>query len=284
MMSNGRNGLFAMVSKAGRQEAHERAQTPGMAWDRFLTDGHGERVEAYLRLLADACEDLGAKGGQALSMGGDAFFEAARLHDIGKAAVRGAILRKAGPLTPAEFEEMKLHTLHGERLIARMQRGQAAARQLSGKPRAGGKAAMMLEHARQMAASHHEKWDGSGYPRRLRGEDIPLQGRMLAIADVYDALVSDRAYKEGFSHWDAVSIMRYESPGHFDPELFEAFLWAAPRFQEQGARFRDGAATAPAAQARPAAAGFGRAAASVPGFGLPAPAMAQAPAAALAFA
>ena len=141
----------------------------------------------------------------------------APLHDIGKVGVPDAVLDKPGPLTADERRVMQQHTTVGADTLA----GVAARYPLF---------AGFFATAVDVARSHHEKWDGSGYPHRLAGEAIPLAARLVAVGDVYDALRSRRVYKAGLSHAAAVELMLRESPGHFDPALVEVFERAAGQF------------------------------------------------------
>ena len=152
--------------------------------------------------------------------------QSVQLHDIGKIAVKDSILHKPGRLEPEEFEQIKQHALLGERIIEKIEKN--APRQA------------FLEHAKIFAGSHHEKWDGSGYPRGLSGCDIPLQGRLMAIADVYDALISERPYKKGMPHKDAVEIIMNGKGTHFDPVLIDVFAETADKFNEIAIKYRDG--------------------------------------------
>ena len=133
-----------------------------------------------------------------------------QLHDIGKVAIPDAILLKPSRLTPEEFNVIKTHTTIGSEIIegieSELQQHQ------------------FIHYAQAMAIAHHEKWDGTGYPHALSGDDIPLQGRCMAIVDVYDALVSARPYKQPFSHEEALRIIQEGDGLHFDPKLVEAFL------------------------------------------------------------
>lgn len=133
---------------------------------------------------------------------------AAPMHDIGKVGVPDHILRKPGKLTPEEFEEMKKHAVVGYRVL------RAASEQLED--------SVLVNIAADIAHSHHEKWDGSGYPLGLRGNEIPFCGRLMAVADVYDALVSERVYKRGMSHEAAMEIIRAGKGTHFDPDTVDA--------------------------------------------------------------
>ena len=132
------------------------------------------------------------------------------LHDIGKIGVPDCILLKPDKLDANEFEEMKKHTIYGERALSQ------AEKQL--------KEGQFLQFSREIAVSHHEKWNGSGYPSGLSGKSIPLTGRIMAVADVYDALTSKRIYKPPFSHTKAVEIIREGSGEHFDPSIVDVFL------------------------------------------------------------
>lgn len=155
----------------------------------------------------------------------EVLFKSAPLHDIGKVGVPDKILLKPGPLDAGEIEIMRTHPELGRRAIA------AAEKLLE--------PSTFLLVARDIAFTHHEKWDGSGYPQGLRGEDIPLPGRIMAVADVYDALVSKRIYKEAVSHEEAVRRITADSGRHFDPRLVDAFLRVAPEFDAIHQRFID---------------------------------------------
>lgn len=133
----------------------------------------------------------------------------APLHDLGKVAIPDRILLKPGKLTSEEFTEMQAHTTIGETTISNLESEFA---ELD-----------ILKTAREIAGGHHEKWDGSGYPRGLHGEQIPLSARIMAVADVYDALVSKRPYKEGLAHEKAVEMITAGSGTHFDPGVVQAF-------------------------------------------------------------
>jgi putative two-component system response regulator len=138
--------------------------------------------------------------------------KSAPLHDIGKIAVPDRILMKPARLTQEEFEEMKKHTIYGYEALSK-------AEQALGKTRSS-----FLQIAKEMAYTHHEKWDGSGYPQGLSGNEIPLAGRLMALADVYDALTSKRIYKEAFSYEKAGQLITAEKGKHFDPDIVDAFV------------------------------------------------------------
>lgn len=133
------------------------------------------------------------------------------LHDLGKIGISDAILKKPGKLTHEEFEEIKKHSVLGFDLVSRMKIGTIA---------------------ENIALSHHEKWDGTGYPYGLKGENIPLEARIVALADVYDALRQSRVYKEGFSHEKAMGIIFKDSGKHFDPKIVDVFIRYNKEFKE----------------------------------------------------
>lgn len=184
-----------------------------------VTGGHVERTQYFLRLLVNAAYAQGFYHAQLEEWRRDEFFfQSCQLHDVGKIAIRDSILMKPGKLTSEEFELMKTHTTFGAKVIAKIGRMTEER--------------SFLEHARIFAESHHERWDGTGYPLGLCGEDIPLQGRLMAIADVYDALVSDRPYKKAFPHQEANDIIFSGKGSHFDPALADVFLTVADKFSQ----------------------------------------------------
>ena len=145
---------------------------------------------------------------------------ASPMHDVGKIGIPDGILLKPGPLTPDEREIMQTHTLIGAELLA------------------GGNDPL-LDMARDIALAHHEKWDGTGYPRRLAGEDIPEAARIVAIADVFDALTSERPYKKPWSVPDALQYMASHAGKHFDARLLRVFTTLVPQVMEIRERFRE---------------------------------------------
>ena len=174
-----------------------------------LTGGHVMRTQKYLRAMVDGLVQSGQYAEELKDVDLDLWVESAQLHDIGKVGIPDNILRKPGKLTCEEFEVIKTHTLIGERELKN------AMEKTSAKD--------FLSHAALIAVSHHERWDGLGYPYGLKGTEVPLIGRLMAIADVYDALVSERPYKKAFSHATAVEIIIGESGKHFDPVLIDVF-------------------------------------------------------------
>ncbi len=155
-------------------------------------------------------------------------FKSAPLHDIGKVGVSDSILLKPGKLTHEEFEEMKKHTTYGQKAIIK-------AEEALGRDRSNS----FLRFAREIAYAHHEKWDGSGYPQGLTEDDIPIPGRLMAVADVYDALISRRVYKPPFPHEKAVAIMAEGRGTHFDPDMIDALLELEKGFRQIASKFAD---------------------------------------------
>jgi putative two-component system response regulator len=190
------------------------------------TGGHIQRTKEYIRLLAEELAKRDKYKDVLTSNYIELIYHSAPLHDIGKVAISDSVLLKPAKLTDDEFEVMKQHTTIGEQTI------QEAQERLE--------EVQMLDVAREIAGGHHEKWDGSGYPRGLKAEEIPLSARMMALADVYDALLSKRPYKEPIPHEEVVGIITSGSAKHFDPELVEVFTELADQFKEISERFDDG--------------------------------------------
>jgi len=190
------------------------------------TGSHIHRTRAYVQLLAETLVGQGHFHAQLTKEYITLLWKSAPLHDIGKVAIRDSILLKPGKLTSEEFDEMKKHTLYGEEVIANLE-------QMAGQPTS------FLSCAKEIAGSHHEKYDGTGYPRGLAGDTIPLPGRIMAVADVYDALISKRVYKSSLSHEEAFRIVVEGKGTHFDPILIEAFLVVEPHFRQIAASNRD---------------------------------------------
>jgi putative two-component system response regulator len=153
-------------------------------------------------------------------------FKSAPLHDMGKVGIPDNILLKPGKLTDDEFTVMKSHTTLGYEAIS-IAEGSL------------GNGDSFLRFIREIAYTHHEKWDGSGYPNGLKGDDIPLSGRLMAIADVYDALISKRVYKPAFSHEKAIAIISEGGGSHFEQEIVDIFIKIADSFQETAREFSD---------------------------------------------
>jgi putative two-component system response regulator len=182
------------------------------------TGHHVERTQSYLRILVDAVCEHGLYRDEVSSWDIELILQSAQLHDVGKIAIEDGILRKPSRLTQEEYEKIKVHTTFGEKVIEKIKKNTTQH--------------AFLEQARILASTHHEWWDGTGYPNGLKGENIPLQGRLMAIADVYDALVSERPYKKAIPHEEAVSVILSEKGTHFDPVLTDLFQLVADRFHD----------------------------------------------------
>lgn len=183
------------------------------------TGNHIRRTQHYVRALAEASQRRIEFRSQLDEATIELMFKSAALHDIGKVGIPDRILLKPGKLEPAELAIMQTHAEIGRATIANAEQ---EADDISS----------FLAMAREIAHTHHEKWDGTGYPRGLKGEDIPLSGRIMAIADAYDAIVSERVYKPVRSHETAVDEIVRCSGSHFDPALVEVFIEVAPLFKE----------------------------------------------------
>jgi putative two-component system response regulator len=190
------------------------------------TGNHIRRTQAYVAALARQLRDhprfcvLLTEENIAL------LFKSAPLHDIGKVGVPDRILLKPGKLDAEEFEIMKLHTVYGRDAILAVEKHLGASDGF-------------LTFAREIAYSHQEKWDGSGYPQGLAGDAIPMSARLMAVADVYDALISRRVYKPAFSHEESVRIMRDGRGSHFDPDILDAFLQIEETFRTIAQQYSD---------------------------------------------
>jgi putative two-component system response regulator len=182
-----------------------------------ITGGHIERTQKGIKILLEEIEKNGVYREETKGWDTELLLQSSQLHDVGKISISDNILKKPEKLSNEEFNEMKKHASFGEEIIERIE--------------TLAKESDFLNYAKIFAASHHEKWDGSGYPRGLKGNRIPLLGRIMAIADVYDALTSVRPYKKAFSHEEAVRIITEGSGTQFDPELVEVFIRAAEQFK-----------------------------------------------------
>ncbi len=184
------------------------------------TGRHVERVQRYLQMLLDSIKKPKHYVDEVSSWDTEAFIKSALLHDVGKIKIRDDILLKPARLNEDEYANMKLHALYGKLLLESLQEdvpNQA-----------------FLEYAKTLAYRHHEKWDGTGYPGHLRGEEIPLQARMMALADVYDALISKRPYKDPYPHEQAMQIIAEGRGTQFDPVLTDLFLSLSDGIREIG--------------------------------------------------
>jgi response regulator RpfG family c-di-GMP phosphodiesterase len=182
------------------------------------TGRHLERTAHYVQLIAEELARIPKYRSYLTPVYIADLKKSAPLHDIGKVAIPDSILKKPGKLTPEEFEIIKKHCEYGMKVL------QMADEKLDFRS--------FLKIAIQIVSTHHERWNGSGYPFGLKGESIPLSGRIMALADVYDALRSDRCYKKACSHEETRRIISLEKGEHFDPEIVDAFNGIEKKFSE----------------------------------------------------
>ena len=190
------------------------------------TGNHVKRTQEYVRVLATELWRRGRHLEVLSPQSIELIAKSAPLHDLGKVAISDNILLKPGKLTADEFEIMKTHPVHGWEMLRR------AAQRM-------GDDTDFLSYAMEIARSHHEKWDGSGYPDGLAGETIPLSARLMAVADVYDALISRRPYKPPHSHEDARHHLLKGSGQHFDPEVVDVFVAIQQQFLDIASQWQD---------------------------------------------
>ena len=189
-------------------------------------DHHIRRTQHYVRALARHLQHHPRFAADLTDENIELLYRSVPLHDIGKVGIPDRILLKPGVLDREEFEVMKLHAVYGRDTIMLVEK------------HIGGTNGFLM-FAREIAHSHQEKWDGSGYPDRLAGEQIPLSARLMAVADVYDALISRRVYKPAFTHQQALDVMRKGRGTHFDPDVLDAFFEIEGQFAAIAAEFRD---------------------------------------------
>lgn len=190
------------------------------------TGNHIRRTQNYVRALARKLQGHSRFVEQLDDRTIEMLYKSAPLHDIGKVGIPDRILLKPGRLTSDEFEVMKTHTTLGRDAIANAEKSL-------------GLQVAFLRIAKEIAYGHQEKWDGSGYPEGLRGDEIPVSARLMAVADVYDALISRRVYKDGMPHEQAVRIIVEGRGTHFDPDMVDAFVGIAEEFRAIALRFAD---------------------------------------------
>jgi putative two-component system response regulator len=190
------------------------------------TGNHIRRTQNYVRVLAGRLRDHPRFGADLDDETIGLLYKSAPLHDIGKVAIPDAILQKPGSLTAEEWVVMKRHADFGRDALAQAEKDL-------------GESAGFLRYAREIAFGHHEKWDGSGYPQGLIGESIPLSARLMAVADVYDALISKRVYKPAYPHHEALAIIREGRGGHFDPDIVDGLLSIEVSFRAIADAYRD---------------------------------------------
>jgi putative two-component system response regulator len=191
------------------------------------TGSHVERTQRWLELMIDGLDDIGLYQDEIRTWDKQLVLQSSQLHDVGKISIPDYILQKPGKLTAEEFEEMKKHTTYGAKIIEKM------AGNMDNDA--------FLNYAKIMAETHQEKWDGSGYPKGLSGENIPFLGRLMAVADVYDALTSKRSYKAAYSHEEAAEIIREGRGKHFDPVLVDVFEIIQEQIKSNQEKFMCGA-------------------------------------------
>jgi putative two-component system response regulator len=210
--------------------AIQDATIDAMAWLAEARDNetgnHIRRTQHYVKVLAEHLRTHPRFAGFLDDATIMLLFKSAPLHDIGKIGIPDRILLKPGKLTAEEFEIMKTHTTLGRDAIAQAEKHFDIDM-------------AFLRLAKEIAYSHQEKWDGSGYPEGRSGDDIPISARLMAVADVYDALVSRRVYKPAMSHEQAVAIIQEGRGSHFDPDIVDAFMECMGTFREIAQRFAD---------------------------------------------
>jgi putative two-component system response regulator len=187
-----------------------------------VTGGHTERTHRYVEVLLDVLIKNNIYQDVIQPWKKEFLLQSTRLYDLGKVSITDQILLKPDKLTDEEYTEMKKHTLLGVKILEDIEAG---LRERTGKIN-------FLDHAKAFAGSHHERWDGTGYPYGLQGYNIPLEGRLIAIADVYAALVAERPYKKAYTHEEATEIIAQGKGSHFDPVLVDIFLSVAGQFKK----------------------------------------------------
>ncbi|MFA6121012.1 MAG: HD domain-containing phosphohydrolase [Sideroxydans sp.] len=190
------------------------------------TGNHLKRTQTYIRALAIQLQTHPRFSHYLSNDIIESLYKLAPLHDIGKVGIPDYILLKQGKLTPEEYDIMKTHPTLGSDALAAAESSLPAP-------------SKFLHIGREIAGGHHEKWDGSGYPKGLKGDDIPISARLMALADVYDALICKRVYKRAFSHEEAVTFIREGRGAHFDPDVVDAFLAIQEEFDQIAKRFQD---------------------------------------------
>jgi putative two-component system response regulator len=197
-----------------------------------ISGGHIERTRMYLELLLNAMLDQKVYLDEIAAWDKEFLLRSSQLYDLGKIFIKDSILLKPGKLTNEEHNEMKNHVLFGVEILNEIEKHTPAllAETLGQEAYDASPQNDFLGHAKIFAAAHHERWDGAGYPDGLAGRRIPLQGRMMAIADVYDALVSPRPYKTSMTHGEAAAIILNDRGAQFDPTLTDLFAGLSDQF------------------------------------------------------
>jgi putative two-component system response regulator len=184
-----------------------------------ITGRHIERTQRGIRIMLNEIQKSGIYPEESGDWDIEMLVQSCQLHDVGKIFISDNILRKPGKLNKEEFEDMKIHTHIGKQIVEKVE--------------ILTKESEFLKSAKIFAASHHERWDGKGYPHGLKGNEIPLLGRVMAIADVYDACVSVRPYKGAYTHEEAVKIISEGNGSQFDPALVEIFIKVSDQFRDE---------------------------------------------------
>ncbi|MGH7489926.1 MAG: HD-GYP domain-containing protein, partial [bacterium] len=203
------------------------------------TGGRIFRIQRFVKLLCDALSSHPRFHRFLTPQTIDLLVQLAPIHDVGKVGVPDRILMKPGPLTPEEFQVIQRHVTYGWEVLE------------DAREKSGVRDEALFELARDIVYTHHERWDGSGYPRRLRGPAIPIPGRLLAVADVYDALVSKRVYKGSVPHSEAVRTTQAGRGTQFDPDIVDAFLAAEESWRLVSAGFSHQGTVAGSSQRHP---------------------------------
>jgi putative two-component system response regulator len=190
------------------------------------TASHLLRVQHYVRLLAEKLQSQPAYASQLGAFYIETLCSSVCMYDLGTVAIPDRILLKPGRLTPEELAIMKSHTTLGYEAIQRAEKRM-------------GLLSSGLALAKELTQSHHEKWNGKGYPMGLSENQIPLSARLVALADVYDALISNKIYRQGMSYEDAVGVIFSERGQHFDPDMVDAFMELTVEFEDVAKRFAD---------------------------------------------
>jgi len=191
------------------------------------TGNHIRRTQKYVRALAERLRDHPRFRDELNEDNIVQMYKSAPLHDVGKVAIPDSILLKPGKLTAEEWAIMRRHCEYGRDAI------------LEAEKELGDGAGSFLRYAREIAYGHHERWDGKGYPQGVSGEEIPISARLMAVADVYDALISKRVYKQAYSHERALQIIADARGSHFDPDVADAMLGIADEFAVIANTLRD---------------------------------------------
>jgi putative two-component system response regulator len=187
-----------------------------------VTGGHNELTNRYVEVLLDVLIKNKVYQDIIQSWEKDFLLQSTLLYDLGKVSINDRILLKPGRLTDEEYAEMQKHTLLGVKILE----------DIEAELKENSAGVNFLDHAKAFAGCHHERWDGTGYPYGLKGYNIPLQGRIMAIVDVYTALITERPYKKACTHEEAMRIIADGKGTHFDPALVDLFLSASGRLQQ----------------------------------------------------